>query len=275
MWPRLSSTTLTDQVYGVLRDRILPGDWDVGRFIREQEISDNLGVSRTPVRAALGQLASEGFLERIPHRGFRLPRQSATDLLDLYPILASLEVLAAQQSFPQISEEELAELRAVNRAYHAAYERADIREGIELNNRFHHLLSEGSHNERLCEMLDELRAEVTRLEVWAFSNMPQWDVSVREHEKILDAVEAGDYDLALATTEENRLMTYTDFGEHIGDGRGDTRLVDAEEGQLMSLRTAATQQGRSKIPNNPRGFGSKKGCSTVGDNLNFSCNASW
>lgn len=249
-WPLLSSKTLTDQVYGVLRDRILSGDWDVGSFIREQEISDKLGVSRTPVREALGRLASEGFLQRIPHRGFRLPEQSATDLLDLYPILASLEVLAARQYFPQSSREGLEELRAVNRAYRAAYERADIRAGIECNDRFHHLLAEGSHNERLCRILDELRAEVTRLEIWAFSNMPQWDVSIREHDEILDAVEAGDHDLALATLEKNRLMTYNDFGEHIGDGRGDMRrLTDANEGQLVAVRAAATQQGRSEILN--------------------------
>ena len=239
-WPLLSSTTLTDQVHGVLRDRILSGGWEEGRFIREQDISDRLGVSRTPVREALGRLASEGFLERIPHRGFRLPAQSATDLLDLYPILASLEVLAARQSFAQIGEAELEELRAVNRAYGAAHDRADIREGIELNNRFHHLLSEGSHNERLCEMLDELRAEVARLEVWAFSNISQWDVSIREHEEILEAVEAGDYDRALATLEENRLMTYTDFGEHIGDGRGETKdLADARAELLAVVASAA------------------------------------
>lgn len=239
-WPLLSSTTLTDQVYAVLRDRVLSGGWEAGCFIREQEISDKLGVSRTPVREALGRLASEGFLERIPHRGFRLPSQSATALLDLYPILASLEVLAARQSFPQISEAELEALRGVNRAYQAAYDRADIREGIEINNRFHHLLSEGSHNERLCEMLDELRAEVARLEVWAFSNISQWDVSIREHDDILEAIEAGDYDRALATIEENRLMTYTDFGEHIGDGRGETKnLADARVELLAAVASAA------------------------------------
>lgn len=236
-WPLLSSTTLTDQVYGVLRDRVLSGGWEVGRFIREQDISDKLGVSRTPVREALGRLASEGFLERIPHRGFRLPSQSATDLLDLYPILTSLEVLAAQQSFAQIGEEELEKLRAVNRGYQLAYDRADIREGIELNNRFHHLLSEGSHNARLCEMLDELRAEVGRLEVWAFSNISQWDLSIREHDEILNAVAACDYDRALATLEENRLMTYTDFGEHIGDGRGETKNLSEAKAELLAVVT--------------------------------------
>lgn len=243
-WPLLSSTTLTDQVYGVLRDRVLSGGWEAGRFIREQDVSNKLGVSRTPVREALGRLASEGFLERIPHRGFRLPAQSATDLLDLYPILASLEVLAARQSFPKITEEELAELRAVNRSYQTACERADIREGVELNNRFHHLLSEGSHNGRLCEMLDALRAEVARLEVWAFSNISRWDVSIREHEEILGAVEAGDYDRALATLEENRLMTYTDFGEHIGDGRGETKNLAEAGVELLAVAACAASENR-------------------------------
>lgn len=214
-WPSLTSATLTEQVYEVLRDRILAGGWGAGHFIREQDVSNKLRVSRTPVREALGRLASEGFLERIPHRGFRLPEQTATDLLKLYPILASLEVLAAKYSFPRIGANELEELRSVNRAYAEACRRADIREGIEFNNRFHHLLSEGSENKRLGVMLDGLRSEVERLEIWAFSNLPQWDVSIREHEQILEAVERGDYDEALAVLEHNRLMTYEDFVDRI------------------------------------------------------------
>ena len=72
-WPHISTTTLADQVYAVLRDRIVGGEIRPGEFIREQEVSQGLGVSRTPVREALGRLASEGFAERIPHRGFRIP----------------------------------------------------------------------------------------------------------------------------------------------------------------------------------------------------------
>ncbi|HJO04672.1 MAG TPA: GntR family transcriptional regulator [Acidobacteriota bacterium] len=101
-WPTLATATLTDQVYTVLRDRILAGDVSPGEFIREQEVSDAAGVSRTPVRDALGRLASEGFLERIAHRGFRVPEESITDLLELYPILGTLEVLAGGESFPRL-----------------------------------------------------------------------------------------------------------------------------------------------------------------------------
>src|SRR5690606_1919413 len=65
-WPQIKPLTFADQVYEALRDRILEGELSPGEFIREQEVSEAMGVSRTPVREALGRLASEGFLERIP-----------------------------------------------------------------------------------------------------------------------------------------------------------------------------------------------------------------
>jgi len=241
-WPSLSPTTLTDQVYGVLRDKVISGAWRAGSFIREQEISGKLGVSRTPVREALSRLSSEGFLERIPHRGFRLPEQAATDLLELYPILASLEVLAAKQSFPQLDAAAIAELRAVNREYEAASGSADTREGVDLNNRFHHMLSERSQNRRLIDMLDGLRSEVIRLEVWAFSRISQWDVSIREHDEILDAVESGDFDRALATLERNRLMTFKDFCDRIGDATVSGVSGSGAREELLVTSQAPPQQ---------------------------------
>jgi DNA-binding GntR family transcriptional regulator len=217
-WPMLKTATLTDQVYEVLSERILSNTMRAGEFIREQEVSDKLGVSRTPVREALARLASEGFLKRIPHRGYQIPEQSPFDLLELYPILASLEVLAAGHSFPTLDSEAIAELRKINKQYEDAFDRQDVRDGIEINDRFHHLLSAGCNNQRLCDMLDELRSEVKRLEMWAFHNVSQWDTSRQEHDQILDAVERGDFGEALAVLEQNRLTTYKDFIERIGEG---------------------------------------------------------
>ena len=72
-WRLLKPETLTDKVYEILRERVISGKISPGEFIREHDVSEKLGVSRTPVRESLARLASEGFLERIPHRGFRLP----------------------------------------------------------------------------------------------------------------------------------------------------------------------------------------------------------
>ena len=138
----------------------------------------------------MGRLASEGFLERIPLRGFRVPKESISDLIDLYPIIGALEILAARLAFPRIDKDTLAQLRKINRGYEEAKRRKDIRAGIELNDQFHHLLSEKPGNRRLCELLDELPTQVRRLEIWAFSDcFEDWDGSIAEHEEILRAIE--------------------------------------------------------------------------------------
>jgi DNA-binding GntR family transcriptional regulator len=226
-WERLTSSTLTDRVYQALRDRILAGKVSAGEFIREKEVSDGLGVSRTPVRESLGRLASEGFLERNPHRGFRVPKESITELVELYPIIGALELLAAKLSFPSMDQDALARLRAVNRDYEDAKRQKDIGGGIELNNQFHHLLSEKCGNHRLCELLDELRTRVKRLEIWAFSDISEWDASIAEHDQILQAIENKDYQRGLAVLEKNRLTTYNDFVERLMEREsGDTAAVE-------------------------------------------------
>jgi DNA-binding GntR family transcriptional regulator len=211
-WPSLETTTLTDQVFNVLRDRILAGQIEPGEFVREQDVSDAVGVSRTPVREALGRLASEGFLERIAHRGFRVPEGSIADLLEIYPILTTLEVLAAQDSFPRIEAADLVELKQINAAYELAAEKGDFQRGIELNDEFHHALSRPAGNDRLVSMLDDLRQTVRRLEIWTFTTHPRdWSLSVAQHQDIIDLLAAGTFDVALEVLRANRMMTYETF----------------------------------------------------------------
>ena len=92
LWPQIESVTLADRVYQIIRNRILHRELPPGTFIREQEVSRATGVSRTPVREAFNRLASEDFLERVPHRGFRIPDRPFEALVEVYPIINSLEI---------------------------------------------------------------------------------------------------------------------------------------------------------------------------------------
>jgi len=213
-WEQLKTTTLTDQVYRILRDRVLAGKMTPGAFIREHDVSDRLQVSRTPVREALGRLASEGFLERIPHRGFRVPEESVVDLVEFYPIICALEVLAAEESFAQLDADTLEQLRKTNREYREAYARQDIAVGISTNHHFHDLLCTGSSNQRLRSMLNELRSKVGSLEIWAFSHINEWAESIEQHEELLAAIESKDFAAAIAVLKKNRLTTYRDYQEN-------------------------------------------------------------
>lgn len=139
-WTPITPASLTDQVYAALRAEIAGGRLRPGDPIREADVAKALGVSRTPLREACARLATECFLERVPNRGYRLPVESPRELLNLYPIVTALELLAAQSSLRQLTSEDLASLRARNQEMKAAARRRDWRAMFEANNRFHHEL---------------------------------------------------------------------------------------------------------------------------------------
>lgn len=215
-WAPVAATTLTDKVYEALRAEITSARMKPGEYIREAEIAAALGVSRTPLREACARLASECFLERMPNRGYRVPEESPQDLLNLYPIVAALEVLAAEKSLQHLGPEALASLRQRNLEMQAASNRGDWMAMFEANNRFHHELSAPCDNERLCKLLDDLRAQAARLEFWSAAHPSHREQAFAEHEEILAAVERGDFDSALATLRHHRLVTYTSFLDEVG-----------------------------------------------------------
>ena len=220
IWPQIPHRTLADRAYHAVRAQILDGRIAPGAFIREDELSDAMEVSRTPIREALGRLASEGFLERLPHRGFRVPEESVEDLLALYPIIASLDLLAGRLALPRLTRSDVAQLRQINDQLKEAEGRKDVQALIGLNNRFHHLFSERSGNRRLCNLLDDLRAQLTRLEQWYYSYGEHTRQSIRQHDEIIGAIEAGDHARALDLLERNMALTHRSLFEETEDEGG-------------------------------------------------------
>jgi DNA-binding GntR family transcriptional regulator len=206
-WPLPATRTLSEQVYHAVRARIMAGALAPGTFLREKDL-ESMGVSRTPIREALGRLASEGFLERLPHRGFRVPEESVANLLELYPIVASLELLAGRLAFDRFTTEDVARLREINARLAEARDRGDVRAMLDLNTAFHRLITERGGNRRLALLLDDLRSQLSRLEHWYYSGRDRTQRSIQEHEEIIAAVERGDRARALELLERNMSLTY-------------------------------------------------------------------
>jgi DNA-binding GntR family transcriptional regulator len=207
VWPLPSARTLSEQVYHAVRARIVDGGLAPGTFLREKDL-ETMGVSRTPIREALGRLASEGFLERLPHRGFRVPEESLASLLELYPIVASLELLAGRLALERFTPEDVTRLREINRHLAEARDRGDVRAMLEQNTAFHRFITERGGNRRLALMLDDLRSQLTRLELWYYSGRERTQRSIQEHEEIIAALERGDQGRALELLELNMSLTY-------------------------------------------------------------------
>lgn len=208
-----SPGTLSDRAYAVIRDRIVNGELSPGEFVREQELSDALDVSRTPVREGLGRLASEGLLERIAHRGFRVPERSLARLLDLYPIVSALELLAGRLAFPHVEAADLRELEHLNDRLARAVETGEVDETMRCNEAFHELIADRGGNDQLSEMLADLRSRLRPLERWYYSSREHGSQSVREHASLIEALKTGQLDRALTIFESNMALTLRSLRE--------------------------------------------------------------
>ena len=215
--PIKETRTLQDQVYHSIRDLVVSGKFESGTFIREQEICNQIEVSRTPVRESLGRLASEGFLERIPQRGYLVPEITIDQLLELYPIVSALESLASKVSFRNLTQKKLNKLRLLNSCFRKAVQDQKVEEMVACNNQFHSTLVENCENQRLLKMLEDLRSQLARVEHWYYSNSEHARESLSEHDDLITALEKNDPQHALEIFETNWALTFNAFKTKVNE----------------------------------------------------------
>jgi DNA-binding GntR family transcriptional regulator len=218
-WRPKVAETASDRVYEAVRDRILGGRYARGEFIREHEVAEGMGTSHTPVREAFGRLASEGLLERIPHRGYRLPEQSTTDFLELVPILSWVELLAVRLSLPHLTPEDVGRLRQLNQQIMEAIVRDDALEIVRVNARFHRALASKCGNERLLELLDRLEGETLRVEFLDYARRWHRDRLIENHRQMIAALEERRFADVLTIVEGDRLAVLELPGEALAENR--------------------------------------------------------
>ena len=262
-WPVIgSSQTLAQRVYEAMRDRILANELTPLAYVREEELASAMMVSRTPIREALNRLATEGFLERLPHRGFRVARRSIEELAHVYTVLQALELLACELAFPNITPTDLSRLEEANAGFAAAIGANDVATAVDLNDRFHHLFAELSGNPVLSRLLDDLRQQVHRLEVLDFSavllesgNEDQAPISrdtwVKQHAEFIDALRAGDQRRALEIMRANRSFV---FQKKVDQARANARAAAG----LEVTRRASGEPPASSSPTGGGGRGRGK-----------------
>jgi DNA-binding GntR family transcriptional regulator len=192
--PTLSVQRLTDTVYRTLKEQILARTFPPGRRLKVDELADQLGVSRTPLKDALNLLAAEGLVEIVPRRGTFVSGVSAADIAEVFEIRRALELLAAEALVERITPDGLASLRAELSAVPRAGDQADAGEHMRRNLAFHQRFVELAGNRRLAELYDGLRAHIQIGRVHA--RRTDWRARLRqeqaEHQEILAALAGRD-----------------------------------------------------------------------------------
>lgn len=148
----LPRKSLREGVFELLHQRIVSGKYAPGEWLRQEEISSQLGVSQTPVREALDLLVSVGLAERVPFRGVRVPQWSQEEIVDAYVLRLLLESTAARLAAYNITPFEATTLREVVEQTRGLVNLEDMSQLRQLNRRFHSLIAEASQNSLLSKV---------------------------------------------------------------------------------------------------------------------------
>lgn len=203
-----------DKAYRYLKNTVLANPAMQGRFISEQDIAAEVGISRTPVREALLMLAAEDLVQLVPKRGAYVAPLSGKNLRELVELRGMLERFAAEKTLAA-GTAPIAHMRDTLRRQEAVDALVHSREFIELDTRFHTLLIEAADNEMLTRTYAGLRDRQVRAGLVAlYSAAGRQGAVIAEHRAILDALAEGDLasamaaiDLHLDTTLRIQLMS--------------------------------------------------------------------
>lgn len=200
---KLENRTLRQQVADHLREEILSARLPPGAELGEVALARSLGISRGPLREALGQLAAEGLVTIVPRRGAVVKRLTRQEFIDAYEVREALESLAIKLAVPRLSVADKAELHRMCEQMERAATPGDWDRFFEFNRQFHARLVRASGNSKLEEVHSQLVAQMGRLMRQSVQLRGGFERSAAEHRAILAAVDAGDPERAAELLEEH------------------------------------------------------------------------
>jgi DNA-binding GntR family transcriptional regulator len=199
----LENRTLREQVVDHLRTEILSSRLAPGTELGEVALARSLGVSRGPLREALGQLAAEGLVRIVPRRGAVVKGLTRQEFIDAYQVREALESLAIKLAVPRLTETDKADLRRMCAQMELEARAGNTDRFFEINRDFHATLVRGAGNKTLEEMHAQLIAQMTRLLKKSVELRGGVEQSAAEHRAILAAIDAGDPARAARLLEEH------------------------------------------------------------------------
>ncbi|MCU7369647.1 GntR family transcriptional regulator [Paucibacter sp. O1-1] len=189
---KMSHLALHEQVSARLRTMLVEGRIAPGAKLNERELSEQLQVSRTPLREAIKLLAAEGLVDLLPNRGAVAVKLTEADVMHSFELLAELEGLSGALAAERIAEAEIAELRALHFEMMACHARRDLSGYYRLNARIHSAINEAAGNPVLAQTYRAINARVQSLRFRTNQDEAKWARALAEHQQMIEALAARD-----------------------------------------------------------------------------------
>lgn len=180
-----------------------------GARLKEELLTDELGVSRTPLRDAINRMVKEGYLEAEPRKGARVRKFQTKDIVEIYDIRMALEGLAIRLSLPNIDPKKLVVLKS-------QFSGKDVKVLPKADARLHYLIVQNCGNKRLIDMLNNLDKLIHVFRLAGYGSPTRSEMAVSDHLQIIAALLKKDPDLAEKKVREHikntKWQIIADFG---------------------------------------------------------------
>jgi len=206
--PINATTSFRNQAYALLRQAIAEAEiYSQEEEVRldDRQLSEALGVSRTPIREAMTLLEQEGFLRTIPRRGIFIVRKTKKEIIEMIQMWAALEGMAARMAAVHATDADIARLRHLFDEFVDAAPSEHINEYSEANLAFHQAIVEMGGSQIMANTVRNLLVHVRAIRKLTISKDNRAERSIIDHLKIVEALERRDRDLAEKLVRDHTL----------------------------------------------------------------------
>jgi DNA-binding GntR family transcriptional regulator len=204
---------ISEQLREKIEEKIATGQLAPGSSLDEVSLAAEYGVSRTPAREAMIQLAAEGLIVIRPRKGAVVASIGPTRLIEMFEVMAELEAMCGRLAARRMTEAQRKSLVQAHEDCEAARAREDSDAYFYCNEQFHAAIYEGSHNSFLSEQAAQLHRRLRPYRRLQLRVRDRMKVSHKEHSAIVNAINQGDAELAAAALREHLLIQ----GERFSD----------------------------------------------------------
>lgn len=183
---------LRDVVFNTLRQAILRGELKPGERLMEIQLAERLGVSRTPIREAIRKLELEGLVVMVPRKGAEVASITEKSLRDVLEVRKALEELAVELACKRMTNEEIRKLEQQQLHFREEISSGDITRIAEMDVEFHEMIYVGTKNERLVQLLSNLREQMYRYRMEYIKDKEKRGTLVEEHANIIETIKKHD-----------------------------------------------------------------------------------
>ena len=196
---------MSEEIADILRENIISGNLNPGEKVNEYQVAKLLNISRPPIREAFRTLATEGLITLVPRKGAFVAELSMREVKEIYEMKSMMESFANRLAIPNSDEKEISELDSILNLMEEKIKENNFKRIQRLNIEFHRKMIQMSKNQKLIYFYESIVLPIRKYQRLGLSAPTSWEVSLKEHRGIVQAIKSKDIGLAGKLTREHTM----------------------------------------------------------------------